>query len=149
MEPNKILAPLWDLVSTLSEAYSCHYSLRCVWALHFKLSCQVCFLSPRIHQTTDTHDGDESGLLSQSPLVVSPKAVGPFITPSAESSHWIDFHRPYSWQQLGQSLRGGTWRADCRKSQKVAISQGDTSPSQETSVCMRDISVLGQFKKRL
>jgi hypothetical protein len=53
MGPNKILAPLQDMVPTLSGAYSCHYSLTCVWALHFKLTCQVCFLSPRILQTTD------------------------------------------------------------------------------------------------
>jgi hypothetical protein len=43
MGPNKILAPLQDLVPTLSEAYSCHYSLACVWVLHFKLTYQVCF----------------------------------------------------------------------------------------------------------
>jgi hypothetical protein len=41
METNKILASLQDLVSTLSGAYSCHYSLACVWALHFKVTCQV------------------------------------------------------------------------------------------------------------
>jgi hypothetical protein len=45
MEPNKILAPLQGLVPTLSGAYSCHYSLACVWALHVKLICQVCFFS--------------------------------------------------------------------------------------------------------
>jgi hypothetical protein len=37
MGTNKILASLQDLVPTLSGAYSCHYSLACVWALHFKL----------------------------------------------------------------------------------------------------------------
>jgi hypothetical protein len=36
----------------------------CVWALHVKLTCQVCFLSPRIHQTTDAPGGDEIDLLS-------------------------------------------------------------------------------------
>jgi hypothetical protein len=45
MGPNKTLAPLQDLVPTLSGAYSCHYSLACVWALHFKFTCQVCFFS--------------------------------------------------------------------------------------------------------
>jgi hypothetical protein len=39
----------------------------CVWALHFKLTCQVCFLLPRIHQTTDAPDGDGNNLLLQSP----------------------------------------------------------------------------------
>jgi hypothetical protein len=76
MGPNKILAPLQDLVPPLSGVYSCHYSLTCVWALHFKLTCQVCFLSPRIHQTTDAPDGDEND-----PLVVSHEVVGPFIVP--------------------------------------------------------------------
>jgi hypothetical protein len=37
MGPNKILAPIQDLVPTLSGAYSCHYSLASVWALHFEL----------------------------------------------------------------------------------------------------------------
>jgi hypothetical protein len=37
MEPNKILAPLQDMVPTFSVAYSYHYSLTCVWALHLKL----------------------------------------------------------------------------------------------------------------
>jgi hypothetical protein len=31
------MASLQNLVPTLSGAYSCHYSLACVWALHFKL----------------------------------------------------------------------------------------------------------------
>jgi hypothetical protein len=31
--------------------------------LHFKLTCQVYFLSPRIHQTTDAPDGDKNDLL--------------------------------------------------------------------------------------
>jgi hypothetical protein len=52
--------PLQDMVPTLSGAYSCHYSLTCVWALRFKLDCQVCFLLPRIHQATDAPDGDEN-----------------------------------------------------------------------------------------
>jgi hypothetical protein len=43
MEPNKILAPLQDMVPTLSGAYSCHYSLTCVWALHFKLNLSSLF----------------------------------------------------------------------------------------------------------
>jgi hypothetical protein len=60
---NKILASLPDLVPTLSVAYSCHYFLACVWALHFKLTCQVCFFSPRIHQTTNAFGGDENNLL--------------------------------------------------------------------------------------
>jgi hypothetical protein len=63
MALNRILAPLQDLVPTLSGAYSCYYSLACVWALNFKLTCQVCFFSPRIHQTTDALDGDENDLL--------------------------------------------------------------------------------------
>jgi hypothetical protein len=62
MGTNKILVPLQDLVPTLSGAYSCHYSLAYVWALHFKLTCQVCFFSPRIHQTTNASDGDENNL---------------------------------------------------------------------------------------
>jgi hypothetical protein len=45
MGPKIILAPLQDLVPTLSGAYSCHYSLICVWALHFKL---VKFVSSRL-----------------------------------------------------------------------------------------------------
>jgi hypothetical protein len=57
MGPNKILVP------TLSGVYSCHYSLACVWALHFKLTCQVCFLLPRIHQTTNASDGGKNDLL--------------------------------------------------------------------------------------
>jgi hypothetical protein len=56
------------LVPTLSEAYSYNYSLACVWALHFKLTCQVCFFSPRICQTTNAPDGGENDLLSGSPL---------------------------------------------------------------------------------
>jgi hypothetical protein len=60
MGPNKILASLQEMVPTLSRAYSCHYSLACVWALHFKFTCQVCFLLPRIHQTTDAPHGDEN-----------------------------------------------------------------------------------------
>jgi hypothetical protein len=40
MGPDKILDPLQDLILTLSGAYSCHYSLTCVWALYFKLTCQ-------------------------------------------------------------------------------------------------------------
>jgi hypothetical protein len=67
MGSNKVLAPLQDMVPTLSGSYSCHYSLTCVWALHFKLICQVVLLSPKIHQTTDAPDGDENGKLSQSP----------------------------------------------------------------------------------
>jgi hypothetical protein len=65
--PNKILAPpLQDLVPTLSGAYSFHYSLTCVWVLHFKL---VKFVySLQIHETTDAPDGDENDLLSWSPL---------------------------------------------------------------------------------
>jgi hypothetical protein len=35
--------------------------------LHFKLTCQVCFISPRIHQTTNASGGDENHLLSRSP----------------------------------------------------------------------------------
>jgi hypothetical protein len=54
------------MVPTLSRAYSCHYSLIQVWALHFKLTIQVCFLSPRIHQTKDAPDKDENDLLSWS-----------------------------------------------------------------------------------
>jgi hypothetical protein len=61
------MAPLQDMVSTLPGVYRCRYFLTCVWALHFKLTCQVCFLLPRIHQTTDAPDGDENELLSQSP----------------------------------------------------------------------------------
>jgi hypothetical protein len=67
VRPNKILAPLQDLVPTLSGAYSCHYSLACVRALHFKLTCQVCFFLPRIHRTTNASGGDENDLLLQSP----------------------------------------------------------------------------------
>jgi hypothetical protein len=67
MGPNKILAPLQDLVPTILGAYSCHYSLACVWDLHSKFTCQVSFLSPRIHQTTNASDGDENNLLSWSP----------------------------------------------------------------------------------
>jgi hypothetical protein len=37
MGPNKILAPLQDMVPILSGGYSCHYSLTCVWDLHSKL----------------------------------------------------------------------------------------------------------------
>jgi hypothetical protein len=37
MGTNKILASLQDLLLTLTGAYSCHYSLTCVWDLHFKL----------------------------------------------------------------------------------------------------------------
>jgi hypothetical protein len=37
MGTNKNLASLQDLVPNLSGAYSCHYSLACVWTLHFKL----------------------------------------------------------------------------------------------------------------
>jgi hypothetical protein len=81
MGPNTNLAPLQDLGPILSGAYSNHYSLACVWAFHFKLTCQVCLFSPRIHPTTNTSDGDENNLLSQSPLMVSPDAAGPFITP--------------------------------------------------------------------
>jgi hypothetical protein len=33
----------------------------------FKLTCQVCFFSPRIHQTTNASDGDENDLVPQSP----------------------------------------------------------------------------------
>jgi hypothetical protein len=69
MVPNKILAPLQDMVLTLSGACSCHHSLTCVWALHFKLTCQVCFLSARIYQTTDAPDGDENELLLWLPLL--------------------------------------------------------------------------------
>jgi hypothetical protein len=67
MGPNKIMAPLQDLVPTLSGAYSCHYPLACVWSLRFKLTCQVCFSLPRIHQTTNAFDGDENDLLLWSP----------------------------------------------------------------------------------
>jgi hypothetical protein len=35
--------------------------------LHSKLTFQVCSLSPRIHQTTDTPDGNEDDLLLLSP----------------------------------------------------------------------------------
>jgi hypothetical protein len=60
--------------------------------LHFKLTCQNCFLSPRIHQTTDAPGGDENVVPSIIPLVVSPDAVGPLhCYLSAGSSHWIDF----------------------------------------------------------
>jgi hypothetical protein len=45
MRTNKILASLQHLVPILSGAYSCHYSLACVWALHFKL---VKFVSSRL-----------------------------------------------------------------------------------------------------
>jgi hypothetical protein len=61
--PNKILASLQDLVPTLSGAYSCHDSLACVWTLHFKLACQVCFFSPRVRQTTNASGGNENLLL--------------------------------------------------------------------------------------
>jgi hypothetical protein len=67
MGSNKILAPLQNMVPTLCGTYSCRYSLTCVWTLHFKLTCQVFFLSPGIHQTTDAPNGDENNLLSQSP----------------------------------------------------------------------------------
>jgi hypothetical protein len=46
MGPNKILAPLQDLIPTLSEAYSCHYSLACVWACILNLL--VKFVSSRL-----------------------------------------------------------------------------------------------------
>jgi hypothetical protein len=69
MEPNKVLASLQDLIPTLSGVYSCHYSLACVWAFHLKLTCQVCFFLPRIHQTTNAPDGDENNRLSLSPLI--------------------------------------------------------------------------------
>jgi hypothetical protein len=65
--PNKILASLQDLVPTLSGAYSYHDSLACVWALYLKLTCQVCFFSLRIHQTTNASDGDKNNLLTWSP----------------------------------------------------------------------------------
>jgi hypothetical protein len=89
--PNKILVHLQDLVSTLSGAYSCHYSLGCVWALHFKLTCQVCFLLPRVHQTTNAPDGDENDLLLRSPL-----------TPLSWSSLilWVPSLPPVSRKQL-------------------------------------------------
>jgi hypothetical protein len=67
MGTNKILAPLQDLVPTLSGPYSCHYSLACVWDLHFKLTCQVCFFLPRLHQTANSSGGDENDLLLWSP----------------------------------------------------------------------------------
>jgi hypothetical protein len=35
--------------------------------LHFKLTCQVCFFSPRLHQTTNASDGDENDVLLWSP----------------------------------------------------------------------------------
>jgi hypothetical protein len=80
MGPNKILVSLQGMVPTLSGPYCCHYSLTCVWALHFKLTCQVCFLWPRIRQTTDASDGDENDAVPLiTPLLVCPDTVGPFI----------------------------------------------------------------------
>jgi hypothetical protein len=65
--PNKILAPLQGLVPTLFGPVVAITLLLVFGPLHFKLTCQVCFFSPRIHQTTNASDGDENNLLLQSP----------------------------------------------------------------------------------
>jgi hypothetical protein len=130
------------LVPTLFRAYNCHYSLACVLALHFKLTCKVCFFSPRIHQTTNASGGDENDLQPGSPWqplswsALRLRTLHCFL--SAGSSYWIDLMSLSLTAVRATIERGGMkdWRTDCRRSQKVISSQGDTSPPWKTPVCI-------------
>jgi hypothetical protein len=135
MGTNKILAPLQDLVPTLSGAYSCPCPLACVWALHFKLTCQVCFFSPRIHQTTNASGRDEKDLLPRSPwqpLWWSALTLrGPFIAPCQQEVVTEQTSLSQSLTAVKATIEGGgmkDWRMDCGRSQKAISGQGDTSP---------------------
>jgi hypothetical protein len=90
--PNKILAPLQDMVPTLSGVYNCHYSLTCVWVLHFKLTHQVCLIFLRIHQTTDTPDGDGNDLLLQYPPWSAWRLWAPSSPPTSRKQSLNRFH---------------------------------------------------------
>jgi hypothetical protein len=67
---------------------------------------------------------------------------------SARSSYWIDFI-VLSLTAVRATIERREWRMDCRRSQKVISGQGDTSPSQETCLYLRDISAIRQCKKAI
>jgi hypothetical protein len=64
------------------------------------------------------------------PLVVSPDAAGPFISPCQQEAVTEQTSSSLSLTAIRATIE----KTDCRKSQKVIIGQGDTSLSQETSV---------------
>jgi hypothetical protein len=143
MGPNKILAPLQDLVPTLSGAYSCHYSLACVWVLHFKLVKfvyshleSIKLQMPLMEMKTTYYLGPWT-----TPPLVSPDAAGPFIAPCQQEAITEQILLSLSLTAVRATIERGDWRMDCKRSQKVINGQGDTSPSQKTSVCIWETSL--------
>jgi hypothetical protein len=149
MEPNTILAPLQDLVLTRSGAYSC-IILLLVFGLCI-LNLLVKFVSSRL----------ESIKLQM--LLMKMKMtyyLGPLDNPShgqpwccgplhhllsAGSSYWIDLS--LSLRAVRVITERGELKDGLQEVPKVVIGQGDTSPSQETSVCTWDTSLSSGNKK--
>jgi hypothetical protein len=121
--------------------------------LHFKLICQVCFFSPRIHQSTNASDGDKTTYYC-SPLSLlshgQPWCCGALHCPlSAASSYWTDFIVP-----IPNSSKGNHWEGGLKDGLQE-VPKGDKWSRRHLSfpgnfcLHLRDISAFRQYSKRL
>jgi hypothetical protein len=133
MGSNKILAPLYDMVPTLSGSHSCYYPLTSVWPYILNLlvkfvSCQLESIKLQMLikiKTTHYHGSLDNSSHSQL------WCLGHLHQPLwVESSHWIDlivlFLRAVRAILERGDLKGGLQRFTC--SPKMATSRGKTPP---------------------